>query len=69
MAAGAQGAGLIYNRALSAVSIGGNVGEGLHRVEVQLAGLEGGAGFMGRGAQRRRRGALRWRRGWLYLWR
>lgn len=37
MAAGAQGAGLIYNRGLSAVSIGGNVGEGLHRVEVQSA--------------------------------
>jgi DNA-binding beta-propeller fold protein YncE len=37
MAAGAQGAGLIYNRGLSAVNIGGNVGEGLHRVEVQSA--------------------------------
>ena len=34
----ARGAGLIYNRALSVVSIGGNAGEVLHRLEAQLAG-------------------------------
>ena len=39
MAAGARGAWLIYNRGLSAVSIGGNVGEVLHRVEAQSAGM------------------------------
>ncbi len=35
----ARGAGLIYNRVLSVIRFGGNVGEGLHRVEAQLAGI------------------------------
>jgi DNA-binding beta-propeller fold protein YncE len=52
LAAGAQGAGLIYNRALSAVSIGGNVGAGLHRAEAQSAGIG-----KRRGIQRAVRGA------------
>jgi len=39
MVAGAQGAGLIYNLALSVVRLGGSVGEVLQSAEVQSAGI------------------------------
>lgn len=39
MAAGARGAGLIYNLALSIVRLGGSVGEVLQSAEVQSAGI------------------------------
>jgi len=57
MGAGAQGAGLIYNRGLSSVSIGGNVGAGLHRAEAQSAEIGRRSGI-----QRAVRGATPLRR-------